>query len=209
MPVDLDLFARGRSTSKASPPRILYAGNLVPSKGVDLLISALGRLRARGVAARLRILGEGPAEADLRALARREAVDDLVEWSRFVPQDAMTAEYGAATVTALPTRGRAEGLGLSLVEALLAGSAVVGSRVGGIPEVVQDGETGLLFGDGDVEGLAGALARLIQDHALRDRLSAEGLRRVKDRYAPDSAARRFLDLYDDIAGRRPSRPAAR
>jgi glycosyltransferase involved in cell wall biosynthesis len=112
-------------------------------------------------------------------------------------------------VTALPTRGRAEGLGLSLVEALLAGSAVVGSRVGGIPEVVQDGETGLLFGDGDVEGLAGALARLIQDHALRDRLSAEGLRRVKDRYAPDSAARRFLDLYDDIAGRRPSRPAAR
>jgi glycosyltransferase involved in cell wall biosynthesis len=209
MPVDLDLFARGRSTAKASPPRILYAGNLVPSKGVDLLVRAIARLRARGVPARLRILGEGPAEADVRALARRQGVDDLVEWSRFVAQDVMPAEYGAATVTVLTTRGRAEGLGLALVEALLAGSAVVGSRVGGIPEVVQDGETGLLFDDGDIDGLAAALERLMKDAALRERLSAEGYRRVRARYAPDSAARRFLDLYHDIAGRRPSRSAAR
>jgi glycosyltransferase involved in cell wall biosynthesis len=209
MPVDLDLFARGRSVPKTVPPRVLYAGNLVPSKGVDLLIRALGRLRARQVAARVRIVGEGPAEADLRAAARREGVGDAVEWSCFVPHEAMPAEYGAATVTVLPTRGRAEGLGLTLVEALLAGGAVVGSAVGGIPEVVQDGETGLLFADGDVEGLANALARMLTDPALRERLAAEGCRRVTARYAPPAAAQRFLNLYHDIADRRPSgSPAA-
>ena len=209
MPVDLDLFARGRSVPKADPPRLLYAGNLVPSKGVDLLIRALARLRARHVPARLRILGEGPAEADLRAVVRREGVADAVEWSRFVPQDAMPAEYGAATVTVLPTRGRAEGLGLTLVEALLAGSAVVGSAVGGIPEVVQDGETGLLFADGDIEGLASALGRMLTDPPYRERLAEEGCRRVAARYTPPAAAQRFLDLYHAIADHLPSgSPAA-
>jgi glycosyltransferase involved in cell wall biosynthesis len=203
MPVDVDLFAGGRAVPKADPPRLLYAGNLLPSKGVDLLIRALARLRARGVACRARILGEGPSEAELRAIARQEGVADLVDWSRFVGQDAMPAEYGSATVTVLPTRGGAEGLGLTLVEALLAGSAVVGSAVGGIPEVVRDGETGLLFADGDVAQLTGALAGLLADRELRERLTAEGCRRMAARYGPAGAAQRFLALYHAVADRRP------
>ena len=205
MPVDADLFATGRSIPKAIPPRILYAGNLVPSKGVDILLHALATLRAQGIACRGRILGAGPAQPALQRLAQELGLSADVEWSPFVPQHRMPAEYGASTVTVLPTRGQAEGLGLTLVEALLSGSAIVGTPAGGIPEVVQDNETGLLARDGDAQDLAAKVARLLQDPALRDRLTQTGQARVLDRYSPEAAARRFLALYDAIAGRHAAR----
>jgi glycosyltransferase involved in cell wall biosynthesis len=168
---------------------------------VDLLIEAFALLRARGVSCQLKILGEGPAEPALRADAARHQLDDIV-WSRFVPQDRMPAEYGASTVTVLPTRGKAEGLGLTLVEALAAGSAVVGTPAGGIPEVIRPEETGLLIPDGDAEALAVALQRLLADRSLRERLIGQGQRFVTERFSIDSAVRPFLALYDDVARRR-------
>ena len=194
MPVDSSLFATGRSQPKRTPPVILFAGNLVPTKGVDVLLQAVARLRAENVSCRLRILGEGPSEPGLRDLAQRLGLTD-VEWSPFLPQDRMPAEYGASTITVLPSRGRSEGLGLTLVEALLAGSAVVGSAVGGIPEVVVDRVTGLLVRNGDADDLAGALRELLQDPALRNRLSDAGRVFVTDIYGADTAADAFLELY--------------
>jgi glycosyltransferase involved in cell wall biosynthesis len=201
MPVDLGQFGTGAAIPKAHPPRILYAGNLVAAKGVDVLIEAFARLRARGIAAELRILGEGSAEPALRALAQRLGVSDVM-WSRFVPQDRMPAEYGASTVTVLPTRGNAEGLGLTLVEALISGSAVVGTPAGGIPEVIRHEETGLLVADGDAGALADALQRVLTDPPLRHRLIRAGQLHVADRFAPARAVAPFLALYDDLARRR-------
>lgn len=200
MPVDDQLFAGGVTAPKADPPRILYAGNLVPSKGVDVLLRAGACLRDRGLAFRLRILGEGPEDASLHALAEQLGIGERVSWSRFLPQDRMPAEYGAATVTVLPTRGQAEGLGLTLVEALLAGSAVVGTPAGGIPEVVQNGQTGLLARDGDAEDLADKLALLLADSPLRSRLTAQGQAAVRAIYGQRQAIERFLELYADITG---------
>jgi glycosyltransferase involved in cell wall biosynthesis len=205
MPVDVELFASGRATPKSTPPRILYAGNLVAAKGVDVLLRAHALLRQRGVVCRLKLLGEGPAQPALERLARELGTASEIDWSPFVPQPRMPAEYGASLVTVLPSRGQAEGLGLTLVEALLSGSAVVATPAGGIPEVVQDAETGLLARDGDAEDLANKLARVLEDDALRDRLVATGSARVRDRYSPAAAARRFLALYDDIAARSPAR----
>jgi glycosyltransferase involved in cell wall biosynthesis len=205
MPVDVELFTTGRTASKAVPPRILYAGNLVPAKGVDVLLRAHALLRQRGVPCRLRILGEGPDKPSLERLAQELGSAADVDWCPFVPQDRMPAEYGASTVTVLPSRGQAEGLGLTLVEALIAGSAVVATPAGGIPEVVQDGETGLLTRDGDAEDLARQLGRLLEDAPLRERLIATGSARVRNTYSADAAARRFLSLYDDIASRRAAR----
>src|SRR5439155_18008597 len=142
-----DSFGRGKTVPKANPPRILYAGNLLESRGVDTLLRAFARLHSTAVDARLKILGEGPAARSLHRLASELGLDHDVDWAGFVTQDAMPAEYGASTVTVLPTKGNAEGLGLSLAEALLAGCAVVGTPAGGIPEVVHDEETGLLFRD--------------------------------------------------------------
>ena len=205
MPVDVDAFAAGQGTPKAVPPRILYAGNLVGAKGVDVLMRAFALLAARGVACRLKILGEGPARADLETLARSLGVADRIDWSGFVTQDRMPAEYGAATVTVLTSRGRAEGLGLTLVEALCAGSAVVGTPVGGIPEVILDERTGLLARDGDADHLAAQVHRLLTDAGLRAKLTAAGAADVRARYAPAPAARTFLDLYHALASNHPAR----
>jgi glycosyltransferase involved in cell wall biosynthesis len=200
MPLDVAHFASGRSEVKASPPRILYAGNLVTSKGVDVLIEAVARLRERGIDCELRILGEGPERGALEALSRRHGVASAVSFSPFVPQSAMPAEYGRSTVTVLPTRGNSEGLGLTLVEALLAGSAVVGTPAGGIPEVVTDGVTGLIARDGDAVHLAQQIGRLLADPELRARLVRCGAERARERHAAIAAASRFIDLYEEVRG---------
>ena len=202
MPVDLDHFAKGRETPRAVPPRILYAGNLLESKGVADLVDAYARLRAESVACRLKLLGEGPALPALHAQADRLGIRDAIDWSGFVTQQAMPSEYGAATVAVLPTRGHEEGLGLALIEALIAGCAIVGTSAGGIPEVVQDDETGLLARGGDPVSLAASIRRLVEDDALRERLTSTGAARVRARYSIESATARFLDLYDDVARRR-------
>jgi len=108
-------------------------------------------------------------------------------------------EYGASTVTVLPSRGSAEGLGLTLVEALLAGSAVVGTPAGGIPEVVRHEETGLLSRGDDPDDLADQIQRLLVDAPLRDRLSRAGREHMLQTYSPESSIGRFLDLYDAVA----------
>jgi glycosyltransferase involved in cell wall biosynthesis len=196
MPVDLELFARGRSAPKANPPRILFAGNLVPSKGVDVLIAAVAKLKERGIASELRILGAGPSRELLLQDIQNRGLGQVASIAPFLPQSQMPAEYGAAAVTVLPSRGQAEGLGLVLVEALLAGSAVVGTPAGGIPEVVEDGVTGLLAPDGDADALADRLGRLLQEPALRERLTEQGAARVRSVYALESAVDQFLTLFD-------------
>jgi glycosyltransferase involved in cell wall biosynthesis len=198
MPVDVSTFERGDKEPKAVPPRILFAGNLIASKGVDLLLRAAALLSSRGIAYELKVLGEGRAEPALRILASELGIDRHVIWSRFLPQNRMPAEYGASTVTVLPSRGSAEGLGLTLVEALLAGSSVVGTRAGGIPEVVLHEETGLLARE-DSADLADQIERLLTDDDLRGRLTRAGKEHVLRTYSPDATIGRFLDIYHAVA----------
>lgn len=202
MPIDVEHFLGGAKTPKAQPPRILYAGNLVASKGVADLIAAAAHLRDRHLAFQLEILGEGPDAGALRAEAQRHGLGAAITWSRFVSQESMPAEYGASTITVLPTRGQAEGLGLTLVEALLAGSAVVGTPAGGIPEVIIHEQTGLLARSADPADLAVQIERLLGDQALRARLVAAGQVRAKEMFSPRHTVSRFLSLYGDIAAHR-------
>lgn len=201
MPVDVSSFLNGTKQSRATPPRVLYAGNLVPSKGVDLLLRAAAELSRRGVEYQVKILGEGPALGELRSLAQALRLGPRVTWAPFVSQPHMPAEYGASTVTVLPSRGQAEGLGLTLVEALLAGSAVVGTPAGGIPEVVRHEETGLLARDEDPTDLANQIQRLLADQPLRERLVRAGKEHVLRTYAPEPATAAFVELYRAIVAR--------
>jgi glycosyltransferase involved in cell wall biosynthesis len=205
MPVDTATFSSGSRLPKHHPARILYAGNLVASKGVDVLIRAVAELVHRGVPCELKILGEGPLQSELLSLAASLGIAAGVTWSPFVPQSQMPAEYGVSTVTVLPSRGRAEGLGLTLVEALLSGSAVVGTPVGGIPEVIVHERTGLIARDGDPVDLADQIQRLLTDEELRSRLVQEGVAQALRTYSPDAAIARFLEIYDAVADHQPVR----
>ena len=199
MPVDPTDFLEGARATKLEPPRILFAGNLVPSKGVDVLLRAVAELQRRGIACQLKILGEGPLKAELENLARTLSITSRVTWVSFVPQGQMGAEYGASAVTVLPSRGQAEGLGLTLVEALLAGCAVVGTPAGGIPEVVLHKKTGLIARDGDAEDLATQIQLLLTDAPLRERLTRAGKEHVLQTYSPDATIGRFLEIYGSVA----------
>ncbi|HEU4681520.1 MAG TPA: glycosyltransferase [Gemmatimonadales bacterium] len=203
MPVNVNGFLAGAAIAKAYPPRILYAGNLVPSKGVDVLLRAVAELGRRGLAAHLKILGEGPARTGLETLARELGIAAKVTWAPFVPQEQMAAEYGASTVTVLASRGRAEGLGLTLVEALLAGCAVVGTAAGGIPEVVLHERTGLIAREGDAGDLANQIHRLLTNTTLRERLTTAGKEHVLQAHSPEAAVGRFLEIYDAVADHQP------
>ena len=203
MPVDIDNFLAGAVVTKARPPRILYAGNLVPSKGVDLLLHAAAELNRRGVEFHLKVLGKGMELNALQSLARQLGLGPRVTWAPFVTQTQMPAEYGASTVTVLPSRGSAEGLGLTLVEALLAGSAVVGTPAGGIPEVVRHEETGLLARQGDPLDLAQQIYRMLTDDTLRHRLTGAGKELVLRTYSPEPTIGPFLEIYRDITDDQP------
>jgi glycosyltransferase involved in cell wall biosynthesis len=201
MPVDVERFSQASAREKVDPPRILFAGNLLPSKGVDLLIRAAAELTRRGIRYELKVLGEGPSLGSLRALAEQLGIAEQVTWSPFVGQTQMPAEYGASTITVLPTRGQAEGLGLTLVEALLAGSAIVGTPAGGIPEVVQHEVTGLLTQPDDPIDLANQLERLLTDTVLRKRLMLAGKDYALRTYSPETTVARFLRIYHAAARR--------
>ena len=204
MPLETGPFDAARGTQRAEPPTILFVGNLVPSKGTAVLIEAFAKLRSEGIDCRLRIVGDGPERHALEALAARLGVSAGVAWAGFVPHDRIANEHARATIVVLPSRANAEGLGLVLAEALLAGTAVVGSPAGGIPEVVVDEETGLIARDGDAAHLAAQLRRLLGDPLLRERLAAAGAARARRLFSADAATTAFDAVFTSVRNRTPS-----
>ncbi len=178
--------------------RVLFVGRLVERKGVAELIEALRRLPP-ALGARLDVIGDGPERARLEALVRESGLGDRVVLRGRVPAAELRAAYGAADVLALPSvldsRSDTEGLGVVLLEAMSYGVPVIGSRIGGIPDIVIDGETGLLVPPGDPAALATALQRLAQDEDLRARLGAAGRAHIRGPFAWDSVVAAWESCY--------------
>lgn len=160
------------------PPHILYAGRLSEEKGVRDLASA-----AHGLP--LEVVGDGP----LRSLFP-QAVG-------FVPPAELSARYGRAAVVVVPSRR--EGYGIVAREAMAHGRPVVATRVGGLPDAVIEGETGLLVPPGDPGALRVALERLLADAPLRRRLGAAGRKRAAECFSPRASAQATLAVWRDAA----------
>lgn len=167
---------------------VLGLGALERRKGFDVLVAAaqLARLPLRVVLA-----GAGREQAALARQAEAAGVD----LARVGFREAVGPLLAAADVVAVPSR--AEGLGVTALEAMAAERAVVASRVGGLAEVVRDGETGLLVPPEDPAALADALSRLAGDAALRARLGAAAAAAVRARYSLDAMAAATLACYED------------
>jgi glycosyltransferase involved in cell wall biosynthesis len=170
---------------------VVVVGALERRKGHDVLVDAAATLAADGVRVRLAFCGEGGERDALAALAAARAV--AVTFAGFRAD--VAACLAAADVVALPSRR--EGLGVAALEAMAAGRPVVASRVGGLPEVVADGETGVLVAPGDVAGLAAALGRLARDAGLRTRLGTAGRARVAARFTTADMAAGTLACYEE------------
>jgi len=167
---------------------VAVVGVLERRKGQQVLLEALATLPA---SVRVVLCGAGSAEAALRAAAAPHG--DRVVFAGF--RRDVAACLAAADVVALPSL--AEGLGVAALEAMAASRPVVASRVGGLAEVVVDGESGLLVPPGDAAALAAALARLAADPTLRARLAAAGRVRVLARYTAARMAEGTLACYSE------------
>jgi len=187
------LFSGNGSSERPRPgrPRIGYVGRLAPQKRADLLVRAFGRMRET---ADLVIVGDGPERPRIRQLVADSPAADRITMSGFVQHSAVPAVLSSLDVLVLPSAY--EEMGSVLVEAMVSGLPVVASEVGGIPEVVRHGETGLLVPPGDVDCLADVLDRLVAEPELRKRLSA-GARAGAGAYAWPVLAARVASVYAD------------
>ena len=170
---------------------VAFAGRLVKVKGVDLLLTVLSHVK-KEIPSVCLLAGEGPEEDALRALAARLHVD-----ARFIGR--MRDIYpllDLADVLVLPSL-RAEGLPMTLLEAGLAGKAVVASRTDGVPEVIEDGVSGLLVTPGDTTELEAALRRLSLNPELRRKLG-EGLQRKTESYTVAQMAEGVEGAYRSL-----------
>jgi glycosyltransferase involved in cell wall biosynthesis len=182
IPSGVDLPAqRGEETE---PPEVLFAGRLSPEKGILELVEAMQGLDG----ARLVVAGDGPL---------RERVPGALG---FVPHDELAPLYARAAVVACPSRR--EGFGVACAEAMAHGKPVVAGAVGGLLDLVADGETGLLVPPGDPGALRTALARLLADRDLRRRLGAAARERARERLAWERVTDATVAAYGAVIGRR-------
>ncbi|HML20749.1 MAG TPA: glycosyltransferase family 4 protein [Aggregatilinea sp.] len=174
-----------------------YTGRLIGGKGIEDLLRATARLAPDHPHARALIVGEGELDAPLKQLVAELGITDQVVFSGF--RRDIPAVLAASDVFVLPSFS--EGLPLSLLEAMAANKPVVASRVGGIPEVVTDGETGLLIEPGDVPGLAAALASLMDDPDRSSRIGAQGRQHVQDHFSVAQMVGQYQALYEAYSTR--------
>jgi glycosyltransferase involved in cell wall biosynthesis len=179
------------------PQRILFLGRAEAAKGIDQLLAAVAALAPRFPEIILAIGGEGDL-ARVRAQAEQLGIAGRVELLGWLSPQARDHQLARAAVFCLPSH--AEGLPMSMLEAMAAARAVVVSSVGGIPETIIDHDNGLLVPPRDVGALAAALAEVLGDEALRARLARRARDTVEQRYSTDVVGVQLAAIYRELAG---------
>jgi glycosyltransferase involved in cell wall biosynthesis len=187
-------------------PTIGYAGRLTFQKGLDVLLQATALVARQIAGVRLVIAGEGPLLSVLRAWVARLRLDRNVEIAGHLLRPELERCLAGAWVQAVPSRG--EAFGNVACEAMMRGTAVVASRVGGLSEVVQDGRTGLLVPSGDAGALAQALLSLLGEPARADRLGSQGRQFALEHFSMKAYGDRITQLYQRVLNSPPAAGAS-
>lgn len=183
--------------SGGTEPFVLYVGRIHYRKGVADFLDAAERIaRTRDV--RFKLVGQGPLEEKMHQKAADLGIDDRTEFLGYVDRDRLVELFGQATVYVLPSHY--EGLPTTMLEAMAARTPVVASEVSGVPDVIDDGENGLLIPPREPSRIADSVGRLLDDPAMRERLSAAGRETVEQGYTWESIGREFESLYRTLVG---------
>jgi len=200
--IDLGDFESGAPYS-AGAPYIMGIGRLVPQKGFDVLLRAFARAKIAGW--KLLIAGEGPERAPLEKLIHDLGLEETAKLVGRADRAMAGALFRGCEFFVLPSR--MEPLGIVNLEAMAAGKPVIASRVGGVPEIVSEGETGLLVPSENIEALAGAMGRLAADPGLRKRLGAAGRSAVRA-FTLAATASQYADIYSGLMADQPEMATA-
>lgn len=182
---------------REEPGRVLFLGRIEEAKGVFDLLEAAASVAPRFPDLRLVLGGVGDVET-LRRRASELGIAGRIELPGWLGERERQAELDRAAVFCLPSH--VEGLPMALLEAMAAGKAVVASRVGAIPEAVVEGENGVLVPAQDSGALAVALARVLADAELRQRLGRRARATVEQYYSLDAVGARLATIYHDLEG---------
>ncbi len=212
--VDPAIFHRRRRVHRASKPSVVlqrsarrpsqpalvigYVGRLVEEKGVELLMKSIAGLNGPW---EMKVLGSGPDRLRFEQMAQWLGIESRVTFDRQLPSTHMPNYLSGLDVLVLPSLSRPnwkEQFGRVLVEAMACEVITVGSRSGAIPEVM--GDAGLLFDEGDEDGLRAQLQRLLDDVPLRTQLRERGKSRLLDNYTHAAIAAHSVDVYRQICG---------
>jgi glycosyltransferase involved in cell wall biosynthesis len=176
-------------TAKSGPVEILSVGRLVEKKGYPTLLQALALL-PKDCQWRLTHIGGGPLDAELKALAAGLGIGERIQWLGALPQERVLAAYRAADLFVLAAQiaadGDRDGLPNVLMEAQSQRLACIATNISGIPELIKDGETGLLVPPEDAPALADAMRSLIEDPARRQALAQAGFARIHAYFAMEA-----------------------
>jgi glycosyltransferase involved in cell wall biosynthesis len=192
--VDLDVFAGPPRTPVPEAPRVLFVGVLERYKNIEGLAAAWRLVAGRVPGAELHLVGQGPLTAEAEALAA-EGIG--VHWDRRLEPSDLVHAVDAARALVLPSAS--EGLPRIVIESFVRGRAVIGTRAGGIPDIVEDGVSGLLVDPTDTEALAAAIVRILTEDGLAARLG-EGAAASAARWTatPAEYADRMAALVDQV-----------
>ena len=198
----VELDGLGPAATRFADPTVVYLGRLKRYKRVDLVLSAVARLREGGTRVKMIVAGKGDARPALEETARRLGIEDSVHFAGFVPDEQKRELLSRSWVHALTSPK--EGWGITSIEASACGTPTVASDSPGLRETVRHGETGLLVPHGDVDALAAALGRVLQP-STRDRMG-RAARTMAERYTWDGVADAFEDLLSSVVARGGGRP---
>jgi glycosyltransferase involved in cell wall biosynthesis len=192
-------FSPADPRPKNEVPLLVFVGQLAERKGAHILVEASRILRNRDVPFRCLIIGDGPQRARIEEQVARYDMKDRVELKGARFQEELKSILLEADIFVLPCvtakDGDRDGVPVALMEAMAMELPAVSTRISGIPELIEDGQSGLLVGEGDPEGLADALQRLIEDRDLRARLGKNGRCKVVEAFHIDKNIDRLVELF--------------
>jgi N-acetyl-alpha-D-glucosaminyl L-malate synthase BshA len=200
--IDAEFYRRSpdpslrREIAPAGESIIVHISTFRPIKRIMDCIAILGRLRAAGIAVRLVMCGDGPERADAEVLAARLGVADAVIFAGQQPQSMIREYLSIADLLLLPSQS--ESFGLVALEAMACEVPVIATRVGGLPELIEDGVTGLLFAVGDVDAMSAGAIRLLRDPAARERLGQQGRQVAISRFSTERIIPHYEALYREV-----------
>jgi colanic acid/amylovoran biosynthesis glycosyltransferase len=194
----LSLAEFRRATFSSDPPLIVAIGRLIAKKAFANLIRACALLAERGRSFRCEIFGEGPLEKELHAQIEEVNLQERIQLPGPKPQHELRARLTSANVFVLPSvpepGGGMDNLPTVIMEAMATGLPVVSTRIGGIPEMVVDNETGFLVQPNDVMAVADAIEKVTNDRSLGQRLGQAGYERAQKLFSIEKNVREFRAL---------------
>lgn len=182
-------------------PLILFVGRLIRWKGVHILIHAMNMVKKQIPNASLVIIGDGVCMNRLQDLVVNLHLDKAITFTGRISNQELISWYQRATVFVLPSisvDGQTEGLGVVLLEAMAFGVTVIGSNIGGIPDIIEDGINGTLVSPENPDELSDQIIKLLNEPELRKKLIYTAFKNVNEKFSWERIGRQFIMAYDQI-----------